>query len=106
MHVSDPHRSLGGLTLNLYGAGCVWGVAFLPNNDLVTGCSDSTARVWTTDSARVAPAEALQALQERIAARAQSGTSSISFLALADCVAFKMASSCAPHPYFPVELLW
>ena len=27
--------------------GCVWDVAFLPNGDLVTACSDYVARIWT-----------------------------------------------------------
>lgn len=25
----------------------LWGVAFLPNGDLVTACSDHVARIWT-----------------------------------------------------------
>ena len=34
--------------------GCVWDVAFLPNGDLVTACSDYAARVWTSSPDRVA----------------------------------------------------
>ena len=32
--------------------GCVWAVAFLPNGDVVTGCADGVARVWTRDEER------------------------------------------------------
>lgn len=32
--------------------GCVWAVAFLPNEDLVTGCADGIVRVWSTSDER------------------------------------------------------
>jgi hypothetical protein len=38
----------------------LWGVAFLPNGDLVTACSDHIARVWTQATDRQAPAEVMQ----------------------------------------------
>lgn len=39
---------------------CVWDVAFLPNGDLVTGCADFAARVWTSSAERTASAETIQ----------------------------------------------
>lgn len=39
---------------------CVWDVAFLPNSDLVTGCADFAARVWTSSAERTASAETIQ----------------------------------------------
>ena len=47
-------------TLRACTPGNVWAVAFLPNGDLVTATSDHIARVWTTDEARQAPAEAVE----------------------------------------------
>lgn len=38
----------------------LWDVAFLPNGDLVTACSDHVARVWTQAPERAAAAEAAQ----------------------------------------------
>eukprot|EP00879_Flechtneria_rotunda_P022200 GHRR01023424.1.p1 GENE.GHRR01023424.1~~GHRR01023424.1.p1 ORF type:complete len:115 (+),score=18.80 GHRR01023424.1:331-675(+) len=32
--------------------GCVWAVTFTPQGDLVSGCSDAVARVWSTDPSR------------------------------------------------------
>eukprot|EP00899_Mesostigma_viride_P019018 jgi/Mesvir1/27117/Mv20795-RA.2 len=46
--------------------GCVWSVAFLPNGDLVTGCSDGIARVWTHDPVRAAPPEVVAAYASRL----------------------------------------
>ncbi len=48
--------------------GCVWAVAFLPNGDLVTACSDGVARVWTQEAARYADADAEVAFQASLAA--------------------------------------
>lgn len=47
--------------------GCVWGLDFLPNGDLVTACSDAVARVWTSESARQADPEDIAVLDNRIA---------------------------------------
>lgn len=40
--------------------GCVWDVAFLPNGDLVTACSDYAARVWTRAADRVADSATIE----------------------------------------------
>lgn len=47
--------------------GCVWAVAYLPNGDLVTTCSDGVARIWTRFSSRFAPDSAVAAFQELLA---------------------------------------
>lgn len=49
--------------------GCVWGVAFLPNGDLLTACGDGVARVWTRDAARRAPEDVATRFQEAMAAQ-------------------------------------
>eukprot|EP00887_Chlorella_sp_A99_P006848 scaffold2.g6848.t1 len=49
--------------------GNVWAVAFLPNGDLLTGCSDGVARLWTRAAERAAPANAQKAYEEGLAAR-------------------------------------
>ena len=52
-------------------AGCVWDVAWLKNGDLVTGCADYVARVWSAAPKRQAPAEA----RDAYAASLQASTS-------------------------------
>ncbi|PSC75649.1 phospholipase A-2-activating [Micractinium conductrix] len=47
----------------------LWAVAFLPNGDLVTACSDHVARVWTREEQRAAPAELLEAYAAALAAK-------------------------------------
>ena len=32
--------------------GCIWDLCFTPAGDLVTGCSDGVARVWSVDPER------------------------------------------------------
>jgi WD40 repeat protein len=32
--------------------GCVWAVAFTPAGDLVSGCSDAVARIWSAAAER------------------------------------------------------
>lgn len=49
--------------------GCVWDVAFLPNGDLVTACSDAVVRVWSRNTDRRAPQEVAAALEAAMAAR-------------------------------------
>lgn len=44
----------------------VWDVAVLPSGDVVTGCSDNIARVWTRDPSRAANEEALLLYQGRL----------------------------------------
>mmetsp|Transcript_2177 Transcript_2177/g.5525 ORF Transcript_2177/g.5525 Transcript_2177/m.5525 type:complete len:870 (-) Transcript_2177:299-2908(-) len=61
--------------------GCIWDVAFTADGDLVTGCSDAVARLWSAREDRKAPADvaegyarALQTVkEERAAAKAQEG---------------------------------
>ena len=67
-------------TQTLEHPGNVWDVAFLPDSDLVTACSDHVARVWTCVAERAASAELVQAYQaaltskkEAAAAAAQQG---------------------------------
>ncbi|KFM27541.1 Phospholipase A-2-activating protein [Auxenochlorella protothecoides] len=51
--------------------GCVWTVDFLPDSDLVTGCADGVARLFTQDSSRAAGAEAVQVFEATLAAAAE-----------------------------------
>lgn len=53
--------------------GCVWAVAFLPNGDLVSGCSDGVVRTWSMDAARTADAEAVAAYEESLVEKASAG---------------------------------
>ncbi|XP_062187090.1 uncharacterized protein LOC133890640 isoform X2 [Phragmites australis] len=39
--------------------GCIWDAKFLENGDIVTACSDGTARIWTTDTNRFCSDEEL-----------------------------------------------
>ncbi|PRW44412.1 phospholipase A-2-activating [Chlorella sorokiniana] len=50
----------------------LWGVAFLPNGDLVTACSDHVARIWTQAADRAAPAEIAQAYDAALAAKKEA----------------------------------
>uniref|UniRef100_A0A1D2A6R5 Phospholipase A-2-activating protein n=1 Tax=Auxenochlorella protothecoides TaxID=3075 RepID=A0A1D2A6R5_AUXPR len=52
--------------------GCVWTVDFLPDSDLVTGCADGVARLFTQDSSRAAGAEAVQVFEATLAAAAEA----------------------------------
>lgn len=49
--------------------GCVWDVAFLPNGDLVTACSDGVARVWTREKNLYASAEEMEAFVSLVSSR-------------------------------------
>lgn len=49
--------------------GCVWDVAFLASNELVTGCADYVARVWTADAARQGAPELQEAFKAALAFR-------------------------------------
>jgi len=49
--------------------GCVWDVAFLPNGDLVTACSDGVARVWTREKKLYAPTEETEAFISLVSSR-------------------------------------
>lgn len=46
--------------------GCVWGVAFLPNGDLVTACADGVARVWTQEEGKVASREVIKSYEHNL----------------------------------------
>eukprot|EP01025_Chloroclados_australasicus_P028368 TRINITY_DN2813_c1_g1_i1.p1 TRINITY_DN2813_c1_g1~~TRINITY_DN2813_c1_g1_i1.p1 ORF type:complete len:801 (-),score=103.55 TRINITY_DN2813_c1_g1_i1:283-2685(-) len=47
--------------------GCVWTLKFLSSSeDLVTGCADAVARVWTTEDARVADAETIHNFEQQL----------------------------------------
>mmetsp|Transcript_16702 Transcript_16702/g.36120 ORF Transcript_16702/g.36120 Transcript_16702/m.36120 type:complete len:835 (+) Transcript_16702:62-2566(+) len=46
--------------------GCIWDVAFTLDGDLVTGCSDSVARVWSKQAQRKADAEVSAAMTRLI----------------------------------------
>ncbi|TVU40852.1 hypothetical protein EJB05_14332, partial [Eragrostis curvula] len=46
--------------------GCIWDVKFLENGDVVTACSDGTARIWTTDTSRSCGDEELAAYTDLI----------------------------------------
>lgn len=48
----------------------VWSVSTMPNGDIVTGCSDSVVRVFSTEEARWAPANQLKAYDDLVAAQA------------------------------------
>ncbi|CAL8462941.1 g2475 [Coccomyxa elongata] len=58
--------------------GCVWDVGFLPNGDLVTGCADYAARIWTASPDRAAPAESIQVYEAGISARKAAATEAAS----------------------------
>lgn len=47
--------------------GCVWTVNFLSNGDLISGCADGMARIWSTDEGRKAPADMCEAFEEQVA---------------------------------------
>ena len=53
-------RADGTCLQTLQHPGCVWGCAFLPNDDLVTACADYLSRVWSTAPERVAEAGTVQ----------------------------------------------
>ncbi|CAN6181105.1 unnamed protein product [Urochloa humidicola] len=46
--------------------GCIWDVKFLENGDIVTACSDGTARIWTTSTNRFCSDEELAAYTDLI----------------------------------------
>ena len=50
--------------------GCVWSVAFTGAGDVVSGCSDYVAYVWSADTQRQATPEAQAQLTDTIAERA------------------------------------
>ena len=45
----------------------VWGCAVLPNGDLVAGCADGNAYVWTRAAVRVAAPDLAMAFKEAVA---------------------------------------
>ena len=45
----------------------VWGCAVLPNGDLVAGCADGNAYVWTRAAARAAAPDLATAFKEAVA---------------------------------------
>jgi len=49
--------------------GSVWSVALSDSGDLITGCSDGVARLFTRDPSRVAAAGALEVFEASVAAR-------------------------------------
>lgn len=59
--------------------GCVWDVAFHRNGDLVTGCSDFVARIWTSDPARQAEEGVREAYKTSIAPKPQGENLSNTF---------------------------
>lgn len=64
--------------------GCVWDVAFLPNGDLVTACSDGVARVWTREKKLYAPTEEMEAFLSLISSRKSAAL--VSFLFFISCI--------------------
>lgn len=46
--------------------GCIWDAKFLENGDIVTACSDGTARIWTTNTNRFCSDEELAAYTDLI----------------------------------------
>ncbi|GLD96122.1 hypothetical protein PINS_up004799 [Pythium insidiosum] len=62
-------RADGSLLQTIEHPGGLWCVTALPNGDFVTGCDDKTARVFTTDAARVSPAAEAQMVAAVEAAR-------------------------------------
>jgi WD40 repeat protein len=52
--------------------GCIWDVKFLENGDIVTACSDGTARIWTTDTSRFCADEEVAAYTDLISQYALS----------------------------------
>ena len=60
--------------------GCVWDVAFLPNGDLVTACSDGVARVWTREKKLFAPAEEMEAFVSNVSSRKNAALVPFSFV--------------------------
>jgi len=49
--------------------GSVWAVCGLPNGDVLTGCSDGVARVWTRSPERTANMQALQTYEASVSAQ-------------------------------------
>lgn len=54
--------------------GCVWAVAFLPNGDLVTGCADGVARVWSAKESRWAAKEVREGYEGSLVARKEAAS--------------------------------
>jgi hypothetical protein len=54
-------------------AGCVWDVAFLSNNDLVTACSDYVARIWSIDESRQAGKDIQESYRAALAPKQSGG---------------------------------
>eukprot|EP01114_Cavostelium_apophysatum_P016670 TRINITY_DN4790_c0_g1_i2.p1 TRINITY_DN4790_c0_g1~~TRINITY_DN4790_c0_g1_i2.p1 ORF type:complete len:734 (+),score=122.97 TRINITY_DN4790_c0_g1_i2:70-2271(+) len=55
--------------------GSVWACCALPNGDVLTGCSDKIARVWTRQPERMATTELLQLYEQSISSQSlPSGT--------------------------------
>ncbi|GJN24404.1 hypothetical protein PR202_gb12142 [Eleusine coracana subsp. coracana] len=52
--------------------GCIWDVKFLESGDVVTACSDGTARIWTTDTSRFCGDEEIAAYTDLISQYALS----------------------------------
>ncbi|GAB0492721.1 hypothetical protein MMPV_003990 [Pyropia vietnamensis] len=75
LRVSGVTIGSDGRTLNLQTVqtvthpGSVWNVALAETGDLITGCSDGVARVFTRDSSRMASSDALQVFEASVAAR-------------------------------------
>ncbi|OEL28588.1 Phospholipase A-2-activating protein [Dichanthelium oligosanthes] len=46
--------------------GCIWDTKFLENGDIITACSDGTARIWTTDTNRFCSDEELASYTDLI----------------------------------------
>lgn len=49
--------------------GTVWSVCFCSNGDIVTGCSDGVARIFTTEESKYADQDVLQAFEKAISER-------------------------------------
>jgi len=62
----------GEVVATLQHPGSVWSVACTPDGDVVTGCSDGVARVFTRDAGRVADADAVQAYEAQLASQTTS----------------------------------
>lgn len=46
--------------------GCVWTVSFLSQGDVVTGCADGVARIWSTDPSRMASDDIIAAFEAQM----------------------------------------
>eukprot|EP00210_Caulerpa_lentillifera_P003129 g2989.t1 len=59
----------GSCLKSIYHPGNIWAIAFLPNNDLITACSDGIIRIFSEDENRLASPDVRQCFDAAVEAR-------------------------------------